>query len=201
MLFKKLFVQQLRQAGLYSKLPAGVLKFDWVVNIKPVGNGEAVLKYLAPYVYRVGICDNRIVAVDEQGVTYRVKPTGKQVYRTRSLEGESFVRAFAQHILPPGFQKVRHYGFLSPNCKLQLADVRWLVWLWWGWTYWLNSVLLPPPAPRPREHPACPHCGHQLELLAMTNSDGKVIRGSKRRSRGPPHQTCAAQQEGGQPHA
>ena len=35
-----------------------------------------------------------------------------------------------QHILPRGFQKIRYYGWMSPNCKLQLADVRWLVWLW-----------------------------------------------------------------------
>ena len=54
-LYKKLFVDELRKAGLYSKLPFGVLKFDWVVNIKPVGDGQAVLKYLAPYVYRVAI--------------------------------------------------------------------------------------------------------------------------------------------------
>ncbi|QEG02746.1 Putative transposase [Stieleria maiorica] len=44
-------------------------KFDWGVNIKPVRDGRAVLKYLAPYVYRVAISDNRIVSVDEQGVT------------------------------------------------------------------------------------------------------------------------------------
>ncbi len=60
-LYKKLFVQELHKAGLYSKLPPGVLKLDWVVNIKPVGDGQAVLKYLAPYVYRVAISDNRIV--------------------------------------------------------------------------------------------------------------------------------------------
>ena len=59
-------------------MPAGVLKGDWVVNIKPVGDGTAVLKYLAPYVYRVAICDNRITNVDDEGVTYRVKPSGKR---------------------------------------------------------------------------------------------------------------------------
>ena len=33
------------------------------------------------------------------------------------------------NILPSGFQKIRYYGFMSPNCKLQLEDARWLVWL------------------------------------------------------------------------
>ena len=65
-LYKKLFVESLKKAGLYEQLPYGVLKKSWVVNIKPVGNGEAVLKYLAPYVQRVAISDNRIVSVDEQ---------------------------------------------------------------------------------------------------------------------------------------
>lgn len=105
MLYKKLLVEAIRKAGSYGQLPAGVLKFDWVVNIKPVGNGQAVLKYLAPYIYRVAICDNRILSVDEQGVTYRVKPSGERVYKTRHLDGESFVRAFAQHIPPPVVQR------------------------------------------------------------------------------------------------
>ena len=122
MLYKKLLVEAIRKAGSYGQLPAGVLKFDWVVNIKPVGNGQAVLKYLAPCIYRVAICDNRILSVDEQGVTYRVKPSGERIYKTRHLDGESFVRAFAQHILPPGFHKLRYYGFMSSNCKLQLVN-------------------------------------------------------------------------------
>jgi hypothetical protein len=49
-LYKSLFVEQIRKAGLYACMPYGVLKLDWVVNVKPVGNGHAVLKYLAPYV-------------------------------------------------------------------------------------------------------------------------------------------------------
>src|SRR6056297_770057 len=52
-LYKQRFVEAIREAGLYDQLPYGVLKCKWVVNIKPVGNGEAALKYLAPYVYRV----------------------------------------------------------------------------------------------------------------------------------------------------
>ena len=173
-LYKKLFVQALRKAGLYNQLPRGVLKFDWVVNIKPVGNGEAVLKYLAPYVYRVAICDNRIQALDEQGVTYQVQPSGTKRWRTRHADGEQFVRSFVQHILPRGFQKIRYYGWMSPNCKLQLADVRWLVWLWKGWTYWLGSALFQP-EPRQPPVPKCQHCGGELQLMAITNQVGALI--------------------------
>ena len=72
-------MEELRKAGLYDQMPDGVLKKDWVVNIKPVGNGQAVLKYLAPYIYRVAISDHRIESVDERGVSYRVKPSGSNV--------------------------------------------------------------------------------------------------------------------------
>lgn len=194
MLYKKLFVAALRKAGLYAKLPPGVLKFDWVVNIKPVGNGEAVLKYLAPYIYRVAICDNRIVSVDDAGVTYQVKPSGKRVFETRHLSGESFVRAFAQHILPPGFQKVRYYGFMSPNSKLQLANVRWLVWLWKGWTYYLATRL--PKVESPQRKPLqCPACGDELKRVLITGPNGEVIRRFDKPARGPPQVHAATQQK------
>jgi len=185
MLYKQLFVEELRKAGLYDQLPYGVLKFDWVVNLKPVGDGQAVLKYLAPYVYRIAITNNRIVSVTDNEVVYQVKPSGKNQFETRRLPGESFVRAFAQHILPPGFQKVRYYGFMSPNNKLQLTDVRWLVWLWRGWTYWLGSAMFQPELPSPRP-PQCAHCGGALELIAMTNADHKLVWRKAVSQRGPP---------------
>jgi hypothetical protein len=95
------------------------------------------------------------------------------------------VRAFAQHILPPGFQKVRYYGFMSPNNKLQLKDVRWLVWLWLGWTYWLGSAMFQPEPPKSKP-PKCGDCGGQLELIAMTNADHKLIWRKAVSQRGPP---------------
>lgn len=173
MLYKKLFVQAMREAGLYQQLPAGILKRDWVVHIKPVGNGVAVLKYLAPYVYRVALSDNRIQAVDERSVTYQVKPSGSRKTVTRHVDGEHFVRRFVQHILPRGFQKVRYYGWMSPNCKLQLARVRWLVWLWRGWTYWLGSANFQPKPRKPT--PLKCKCGNALELMVITNQLGQTI--------------------------
>lgn len=173
-LYKKLFVEAMKKAGLYESLPYGVLKFDWVVNIKPVGDGQAVLKYLTPYVYRIAISDNRIVSIDNEGVDYRVKPSGKRHYEPRHATGEQFVRSFAQHILPSGFQKIRHYGFMSSNCKVQLENVRWLVWLSKGWTYWLGSAMFQAKVTKPMG-PTCEDCGGDLELLAITNERGRLI--------------------------
>lgn len=185
-LYKKLFVEELRKANLYADMPDGVLKSDWVVNIKPVGNGEAVLKYLAPYVYRVAISDNRIESVDDHGVSYKVKPSGKQVYQMRRLDGEAFVRAFAQHILPPGLQKVRYYGFMSPNCKLQLAKVRWLVWLWRGWNFYLASQLAPEVELPDRKPARCEHCNGELRLIRITSAEHRTVWSCEPLSRGPP---------------
>jgi len=167
-----------------------VLKFDWVVNTKPVGGGQAVLEYLAPYVYRIAICDQRIESVDGSGVTYRFKPSGSDQYVERHLDGESFVRSFAQHILPPGYKKVCYYGLLSANCKLQLADARWLVWLHLGWTLCLGSLLAKPELPQ-RRPPACTRCGGELRLLGATGADGNWLWRSAEFTRGPPP-LCAA---------
>ena len=183
-LYKQKFVQQLRQAGLYGKLPYGVLKKNWVVNIKPVGRGDAVLKYLAPYVYRVAISDSRVVACDDKTVTYTVKPSGKQQYKTKTVPGEQFLRSFCQHVLPRGFQKVRYYGFMSPNCRLQLERVRWLVWIHKGWTYWLGSTMFQPVIKKPV--PTCSDCGGELELLRITNEQGRTIWRKELPKRGPP---------------
>ena len=189
-LYKKYFVEAIRQAGLYDQLPHGVLKFDWIVNIKPVGDGSAVLKYLAPYVYRVALCDKRIVSVDEKGVTYRVKPSGEKHFQPRHLDGEAFVRSFAQHILPPGFRKIRYYGFLSPNCKLQLAQARWMAWMWRGWTYWLGNATIGLRQQIIRKPPKCSCCGNTLQLEGVTNSDGRWLFYRVVAPRGPPQSQC-----------
>jgi hypothetical protein len=63
---------------------------------------------------------------------------------------------------------------LSPNCKLQLADVRWLVWLWMGWTYWLGGTMVQPEPPK-RPAPECQRCGGELELMLITNQLGATI--------------------------
>jgi len=184
-LYKQRFAEAMKQAGLYSKMPYGVLKKNWVVNIKPVGNGEAVLKYLAPYVYRVAISDNRIQSVDEKGVTYRVTPSGSKRSVLRHASGEQFVGSFVQHILPSGFQKIRYYGFMSPNCKLQMANVRWLVWRHRGWTYWLGTAMFQQTI-KPRRRPVCCDCGGELELEVITNRFGSTIYRRQQPARAPP---------------
>jgi len=69
-----------------------------------------------------------------------------------------------------GDWSIRTYQY----CKLQLADVRWLVWLWKGWTYWLGSAMFQP-EPRQRPKAECQRCGGELELMLITNQVGATI--------------------------
>jgi len=94
-----------------------VMAKSWVINIKPyLQNPETIVKYLSRYTYRIAISDQRIVSVDEQQVCFRWKDysdNGKQ--KIMSLDGIEFLRRFLQHVLPSGFMRIRHYGFLA-NC-------------------------------------------------------------------------------------
>ena len=56
---------------------------------------------------------------DEQSVTFRYTPSKAKTAKTRQVTGEKFVHGFLQHVLPRGFQKVRHYGWMSSNCRIK----------------------------------------------------------------------------------
>jgi hypothetical protein len=99
----------------------------WVVHCKSVGTGQAALKYLATYVFRVAISNNRLVSLENEQVTFRYTDsnTGKKGYST--LSSEEFIRRFLQHVLPKGFMKVRYYGLFSPTHRPRLKRVRQLL--------------------------------------------------------------------------
>ena len=81
-----------------------------------------MVRYLGQYTHRVAISNHRLVAMNEQGVTFRTK-TGELV----TLDGVSFLDRWLGHILPPRFRKIRHYGLLSPRhatSRLELARQR-----------------------------------------------------------------------------
>ncbi len=145
----------------------------WVVDVEAVGDGRAALKYLAPYVYRVAISNNRIVAVDESSVTYRFTPTGSQQSVTRTVPGNEFVRGFLQHTLPRNFHRLRYYGFASQNSKLSMGWVRMLVWFYRGWRYLLAKHVPPEPIEKPPVR--CHECGGEMRLVAITDGSGALL--------------------------
>jgi len=96
----------------------------WVVHWQPVGNGLTALKYLAPYIFRVAISNNRILKLAEGKVTFRYRTTDAGKLETCTLPAEEFIQRFLQHVLPKGFVKVRYYGFLSSGCRPRLVAIR-----------------------------------------------------------------------------
>ncbi|TGQ24931.1 transposase, partial [Mesorhizobium sp. M00.F.Ca.ET.216.01.1.1] len=104
-------------------------KKNWFVYAKPPFAGpEAVLAYLSRYTHRVAISNSRLIALDEAGVTFRVKDyrrNGSERYRTMTLEAGEFIRRFLLHVLPKGFHRIRHYGLLaSAHAKANIARAR-----------------------------------------------------------------------------
>jgi hypothetical protein len=126
-LFRAKFRDALARAGLLSEVDPAVWRQNWVVHSKAVGDGRASLQYLAPYVFRVAISNRRIVACDDGQVTFSYRRSGSNRWRKMTVNAFEFIRRFLQHVLPPGFQKVRHFGFFSPNSRVSPEMVLWLV--------------------------------------------------------------------------
>jgi hypothetical protein len=118
------FRDAVRQTPLFTLIPASVWPKAWVVHCQPVGNGLTALKYLAPYIFRVAISNNRILKLADGKVTFRYRTTDTGKLKTCTLPAEEFIRRFLQHVLPKGFVKVRYYGFLSSGCRQRLAIIR-----------------------------------------------------------------------------
>ena len=100
---------------------------NWVIYAKrPFGGPQQVIEYLGRYTHnlsrfffgKIAISNHRIKAVDTEGVTFEYKDykTGGDK-KEMTLTTAEFVRRFAQHILPPKFRRMRHYGFLSNAAK------------------------------------------------------------------------------------
>jgi hypothetical protein len=102
---KRKFVDWLNQA-------AGI---DWVVFAKPpFGGPRQVLKYLARYTHRVAISNQRLVSLEYGRVTFRWKNYARDgELATMTLNAEEFIRRFLLHVLPRGFVKLRHFGFMA----------------------------------------------------------------------------------------
>ena len=150
---------------------------DWVVYSKrPFGGPQQVLRYLARYTHRVAITNARLIDLVDGRVRFRYKDyaDGNQ-YKTLTLTGVEFLRRFLMHVLPPGFVRIRYYGFLA-NCNRKAAIQRCRRLL--GDATQPTSSALQPPADAvdqaatvSDEHPLrCPYCGRgQMRQLRASS--------------------------------
>ena len=156
----------LRQLRLEAGVPSETWRKPWVVDCRPVGKGQTALKYLAPYIFRVALSNNRIVGVTNDQVTFRYRAGETKKTKRCTVPAEEFMRRFLQHVLPRGFVKVRYFGLFSPGKRRVLAQVRELL------AGAEAACAAPPTADAERsdsvahqEHPIfqCPACGALME--------------------------------------
>jgi hypothetical protein len=111
-------------------LPEATWSKRWVVHCTAWGEGdEAVLRYLARYVFRVAITNSRIAGLDDNGVTLRHKHRASNQRRTIRLSGHEFMRRFLQHVLPKGLHKIRYYGLWHSTRREHAGRARLLLLL------------------------------------------------------------------------
>lgn len=103
-----------------------VMKKDWVIHTKPhIKKPETVIAYLARYTYRTAISLSRIISVDDSTVYFKWKDYRDNQQKIMPLEGGEFLRRFLLHILPKGFMRIRHYGYLANRVRVeQLKKIR-----------------------------------------------------------------------------
>jgi hypothetical protein len=124
LLFRAKLRAALRQTDLYGQVPAATWHQAWVVDCRSVGSGAAALKYLAPYIFRVALSNNRIVGLQDDRVTFRYRDGKTKQLRICTLPVLTFIGRFLQHVLPKGFVKVRYYGLFSRRQRQMLTQIR-----------------------------------------------------------------------------
>jgi len=154
-LFRGKLKARLDDLGLLAEVPSEVWHQEWVVHCKAAGDGRAAMKYLGAYVFRVAISDVRIIAYDGKQVAIRYQKVGSAKWRRLVLSATEFLRRFLQHVLPKGFVKIRHFGFLSPNFAVPLQKIRELICILYEMLRAEPVKTQPPKKPKPL---CCPKC-------------------------------------------
>jgi len=129
-----------------------------------------VLAYLARYTHRVAISNKRLIAANAKSVTFTVKDyriEGPGRYKTMTLATPEFIRRFLMHVLPKGFHRIRHAGFLANGNRAEaIAKARELL---------KAPAAAPPPQDTPPADEAepfklerpCPCCGGRMRVAEI----------------------------------
>jgi hypothetical protein len=122
-IYRAVFKDESAKAGLLERIDPQVWKTAWNVHSQANPNGNTSFKYLAPYVFKVAISNSRIVSLKDRTVSFTSRKPGSARQRTTRLDAIECIRRFLQHVLPAGFMKVRHFGFMNPR-DVQLFNRR-----------------------------------------------------------------------------
>jgi Zn finger protein HypA/HybF involved in hydrogenase expression len=168
----------LAELKAFSRYLAPLWRLDWVVDSKqPFAGPEQVLRYLSRYTHRVAISDHRLVDVTDDHVTFTWKDYRHEAsVALMTLSPAEFMRRFLLHVLPDGFQRVRHYGFLANATRqAKLARIRQLLTpapQLQGVPVTQDTVTATIAAEDPAAsvtedewQPTCPECGGEMQIV------------------------------------
>lgn len=97
-----------------------LMQKDWVVYSKAyLKQAETIVRYLGRYTHKIALSDQRIKAITEDKITFHYKDYRDNKNKCMPLAAEEFIRRFLLHVLPEGFMRIRHYGFLSNRTRQQ----------------------------------------------------------------------------------
>lgn len=163
----------LQQRKAFDRFTWLLKQKKWIVYAKkPFAGPQHVIQYLAHYTHRVAIANGRILGFQDGQVTFRWRDSAHGNKRKiMTLDAVEFMRRFLLHVLPRGFVKIRHFGYLANRERkhaLQLC------------TTFLSSTRPAPensPAeiPSPREVKRCPYC-HQGTLVPVARLSSAQLR-------------------------
>jgi Putative transposase/Transposase zinc-binding domain len=117
--------RHLEEPARFRQLVETLKEKNWVVYAKPpFGGPEVVLKYLARYTHRVAISNYRLIAIEDGQVHFYWKDyaDGNQ-QKIMALDGVEFIRRFLLHVLPSGFMRIRHFGFLAHGYRTDRLEL------------------------------------------------------------------------------
>ncbi len=120
-------IEYLVEPAAFGRHLNALRNVKWVVYAKrPFGGPEQVLAYLGRYTHRVAIANSRLLACEHGRVRFRWKDyRAGNKSKVMTLDAEEFIRRFLLHVLPKGFRRIRHFGFLANACRAtKLARIR-----------------------------------------------------------------------------
>lgn len=167
----------------FASFIASMRAKKWVVYAKaPFSGPDAVLAYLARYTHRVAISNKRLIAINDGGITFAYKdyrrPAGDQ-QQTMTLTPDAFISRFLLHVLPKGFHRIRHYGFLSSGVRVrEIAAIRKLLDVPERLPKETDNAATPDAAPK-KPWLICPCCGGDMVIIEVFQC--------KAQPRAPPH--------------
>jgi hypothetical protein len=189
-LFRAKFRAGLAKTPWAREVDSRAWKHAWVVDCRPVGSGATALKYLAPYIFRIALSNNRIEREANDEVTF-CYTDGKSGEKKRvTLPIDAFISRFLAHVLPKGFVKVRSYGLLHPSKRALLTQTRSIVTLRQGALESPRQATAPQPERAAPDERCCPWCGQEMQLLKTLEPQPRHERAPEpapeATSRGPP---------------